>query len=140
MQLTASLTKGTRTGLKVLWELAKVIVPAAMIVNVLDKVGVLPYIGHLLAPLMSVFGLPGESALVLLTANFVSYYAGLGILIALHLTAKQVTVLAVMMTICHGAIYETPMVAKTGARASWVLVTRIVAMIAGGLILNLIMH
>jgi hypothetical protein len=136
MQLTASVTKGTRTGLKVLWELAKVIVPAMVIVNVLDQVGVLPYLGRLLAPLMGIFGLPGEGALVLLTANFVSYYAGLAIIIALHLTWKHVTILAVMMSICHGAIYETPMVAKAGARSSWVLVSRFLAMIVAGLLLN----
>ncbi|HWI51271.1 MAG TPA: nucleoside recognition domain-containing protein [Symbiobacteriaceae bacterium] len=136
MQLRASVTKGTQTGLKVLWELAKVIIPAMVVVNVLDKAGVLPYISRALGPVMALFGLPGEGALVLVSANFVSFYAGLATLMALTLTWKQITILSAMMMICHGAIYETAMVARAGARAGWVLGTRVLAMVAVGLVLN----
>ena len=140
MQLRASLTKGTMTGLKVMWELAKVIIPAVIVVNILDRAGFLPYLGRALGPVMGLFGLPGEGALVLVSANFVSFYAGLATLMALTLTWKQVTILAVMMMICHGAIYETVMVAKAGARAGWVLGSRVAAMTAAGLILNWILR
>lgn len=134
MQLGASVKTGTLTGLKVLWNLAKVIIPAMIVVNVLDKAGILPYISQALGPAMSLFGVPGEGALVLVTANFVSYYAGLATLIALALPWKQLMILAAMMMVCHGAIYETAMVAKAGARAGWVLGARVLAMIAVGLI------
>lgn len=136
MQLRASVTKGALTGFKVLWELAKVIIPAVVIVNVLDQAGVLPYVSRALGPVMALLGLPGEGALVLVSANFVSFYAGLATLMALSLTWKQVTILSAMMMICHGAISETALVAKAGARAGWVLGARVVAMLVVGALLN----
>lgn len=139
MEWRASTMKGTTTGLKVLWELAKVIVPAVMVVQVLDKTGVLAHVSSALGPVMGLFGLPGEGALVLVSANFVSFYAGLATLVALALPAKQLTILAAMMMVCHGAINETALVAKAGARAWWVVAARVAAMVAVGLLLRLIL-
>lgn len=136
MQLRTSVVKGTQTGLKVLWELAKVLIPAVMIVHVLDRTGLLPYISRALSPVMVWFGLPGEAALALVTANFVGFYAGLATIAALGLTWKQLTILSSMVMICHAAISETALVAKAGARASWVLGARLVAMVLVGLILR----
>lgn len=136
MELRATVTKGTASGLKVLWELAKVMVPAVMVVTVLDRSGVLTVVSDWLSPMMGIFGLPGEGALVLVTANFVTTYAGIALLMALDLTVKQKTILGAMMLICHGAISETPLVAKAGASGTWVLVTRLLAMIAAGLSMN----
>jgi hypothetical protein len=136
VQWQDTVTRGARTGLKVIWELAKVIIPAVVIVHLLERTGMMPQLSRALGPVMSVFGLPGEGALVLVTANFVSFYGGLAALVALDLTWKQVTILAAMMMICHGAITETALVAKAGARAGWVLATRVAAMTVVGLLLN----
>lgn len=139
MQLRASVMKGTSSGFKVLWELAKVIIPAVVVVNLLEMSGVLAHVSRLLGPLMGIFGLPGEGALVLVSANLVTFYAGLAILVALDLTIKQKTILAAMMMICHGAISETALVAKAGSRAWLVLGARVLAMLLAGLALNLLM-
>jgi hypothetical protein len=136
VDLKASVKKGLLSGLRVLWELAKVIVPAVIVVNVLDKTGVLMHLSQWLGPVMALFGLPGESALVLVTANFVSFYGGLALIVALALPFKQTTILAAMMMINHGAISETALVSKAGARGSWVLAARTVAMALVALVLN----
>lgn len=139
MDLRASLTKGTVTGLKVIWELAKVIVPAMVIINVLDKTGAITYISHALGPVMSIFGVPGEGSLVIVSANFVSFYAGLATLVALHLPWRSLTILATMMMLCHGATYETALAVKAGARGGVVLGARAVAMVVVGILLNLVL-
>lgn len=136
LEWRGTVVKGTQTGLKVMWELAKVIVPAVTVVTVLDKTGLLAHVSRALGPVMGLFGLPGEAALVLVTANFVSTYAGLATLVALNLPAKQITILATMIMLCHAAISETAIIAKVGARSSWVLATRTVAMVLAGLLLN----
>jgi hypothetical protein len=136
VDLKASVKKGLLSGLRVLWELAKVIVPAVIVINVLDKTGVLMHLSQWLGPVMGLFGLPGESALVLVTANFVSFYGGLALIVALALPFKQTTILAAMMMINHGAISETALVSKAGARGSWVLAARTVAMALVALVLN----
>ncbi|MFZ5822741.1 MAG: nucleoside recognition domain-containing protein [Bacillota bacterium] len=136
MDLTASARKGLASGLRVLWELAKVIIPAVMVVHVLDRTGALLVLSQWLGPVMGIFGLPGESALVLVTANFVSFYAGLATIVALALPFKETTILAAMMMINHSAISETALVTRAGARGSWVLAIRTVAMVVVGLVLN----
>lgn len=136
MDVQASVWKGTRSGLKVLWELAKVIIPAVIAVSILERIGWLTRISETLGPFMAVFGLPGEAALVLVTANLVSFYAGLGTMVALGLTWKQLTILSAMVMICHAAISETALVARAGANAAWVLGARILAAVLVGLALN----
>lgn len=136
MDLTASTKKGVIVGLRVLWELAKVIVPAVAVINVLDKTGFLLRLSEWLGPVMGIFGLPGESALVLVTANLVSPYAGLAMIVALALPVKETTILCAMMMLNHAAVSETALVAKAGARSSWVLLARTAAMVLVGLALN----
>lgn len=139
MDLVASIRKGTLSGVKVLWELAKVIIPVAILVRVLEGTGLMVYISNALAPLMHLFGVPGEGALVLVSANLSSVYAGLGTMAALTtLTVKQKTILAAMMMICHSSISETALMAKTGAKAGWMLAVRFVASIVVGILLNLL--
>lgn len=136
MDVRTTTMKGINAGLRVLWELAKVMVPAVMVVTLLDRSGILDDFSRWLAPVMGVFGLPGESALVLVMANFVTTYAGLAVLMALDLTLKQKSILGAMMLICHGAISETPLLAKAGASGTWVLMTRFLAMVLAGLLMN----
>lgn len=131
-----STKKGLLSGGRVLWELAKVIVPAVAVIHVLDKTGFLLHLSQWLGPVMGIFGLPGESALVLVTANFVSFYGGLAMIVALALPFKQTTILAAMMMINHAAISETALVTRAGARGSWVLALRTLAMILVGLVLH----
>jgi len=136
VDLRASVARGAVAGLKVLWELAKVMIPVVVAITVLDRSGILDDISRWLGPVMGVFGLPGESALVLVTANFTSVYAGLATMLALDLTLKQKSILGAMMLICHAAISETALLSKAGASGAWVLTTRFVAMVLTGLLMN----
>lgn len=136
MDLGASVRQGTRAGLLVLWELAKVIIPAVVLIHVLERSGWLALISNWLGPVMGFFGLPGEAALALVSANLSTIYAGLGVTVALGLPARETTILAAMMMINHAAISETALVAKAGARAGWVLLARTVAMVVVALLLN----
>jgi hypothetical protein len=136
VDLAASVKRGTGAGLRVLWELGKVIVPAMVAINVLEQSGWLTRLSDWLGPLMGIFGLPGEAALALVSANVASIYAGLGVVVALGLSAKETTIVAAMMMINHAAISETALVAKAGARAGWVLAARTAAMVVVALLLN----
>lgn len=73
------------------------VVMAYVIAEMLNLLGVMQIIGHLFAPLMGVFGLPGEAVTVLLTA-WLSSSAGTGVAISLltkgQLDVGQITILA----------------------------------------------
>jgi len=60
---------------------------AYVIAHILHILGVMDFLGHYCAPIMGIFGLPGESIMVLLTA-WLSGSAGVGI--AANLVAHQI--------------------------------------------------
>ena len=70
---------------------------AYVIAEMLNLLGVMQIIGHVCAPLMGLFGLPGEAITVLLTA-WLSSSAGTGVAISLlskgQLDIEQITILA----------------------------------------------
>ncbi|WP_370620508.1 YjiG family protein [Pantoea ananatis] len=70
---------------------------AYVIAEMLNFLGVMQIIGHVCAPLMGLFGLPGEAITVLLTA-WLSSSAGTGVAISLlskgQLDIGQITILA----------------------------------------------
>jgi len=70
---------------------------AYVIAEMLNLLGVMQIIGHICAPLMGLFGLPGEAITVLLTA-WLSSSAGTGVAVSLlskgQLDMAQITILA----------------------------------------------
>ncbi|MBW1215922.1 YjiG family protein [Pantoea allii] len=70
---------------------------AYVIAEMLNLLGVMQIIGHVCAPLMGLFGLPGEAITVLLTA-WLSSSAGTGVAVSLlskgQLDVEQITILA----------------------------------------------
>ncbi|MBT0728235.1 YjiG family protein [Rosenbergiella australiborealis] len=72
------------------------VVMAYVIAEILNLLGIMQFIGHLFAPLMSIFGLPGEAVTVLLTA-WLSSSAGTGVAVSLltkgTLDPTQITIL-----------------------------------------------
>lgn len=80
--MTEVFVTGARQG----WELAtKSMLPnlvmAFVLIKVLNVTGLLNYIGMAFEPIMSLFGLPGESAMVLMSA-WLSNGGGIGVLLA----------------------------------------------------------
>jgi len=73
------------------------VVMAYVLAEVLNLLGIMQFLGQLFAPVMGVFGLPGEAITVLLTA-WLSSSAGTGVAVSLLtkglLTGADVTVLA----------------------------------------------
>jgi len=73
------------------------VVMAYVLAEVLNLLGIMQFLGQLFAPVMGVFGLPGEAITVLLTA-WLSSSAGTGVAVSLLtkglLTGADVTILA----------------------------------------------
>jgi len=73
------------------------VVMAYVLAEVLNLLGIMQFLGHLFAPVMGLFGLPGEAITVLLTA-WLSSSAGTGVAVSLLtkglLTGADITILA----------------------------------------------
>ncbi len=73
------------------------VVMAYVLAEVLNLLGIMQFLGHVFAPVMGLFGLPGEAITVLLTA-WLSSSAGTGVAVSLLtkglLTGADITILA----------------------------------------------
>jgi hypothetical protein len=128
---------GFTNGLKTSFLLLKVIVPVFTLIKVLEHTPVIGWIAQFCDPLMGFVGLPGEAALAVVTGMFLNFYAAIGIIIALGLTAWQVTIIAVILSCCHELVIETAIIKKTGIRAWPILGIRLATALGAGAILNL---
>lgn len=134
-----TLIRGSKNGVSTVLLLAKIIVPVYFVVTVLKYTGLLEHIAVIFAPAMSIFGLPGEAALALVLGNALNIYAAIGVISSISLTAKQITILAVMISFSHTLFVETAVTKKMGIGVLPILATRIGLAIASGIILNVVL-
>ena len=128
---------GFANGLKTSFLLLKVIIPVFALIKILEHTPVIGWISQYCDPLMRFVGLPGEAALAVVTGVFLNFYAAIGIIIALGLTAWQITIIAVILSCCHELVIETAIIKKTGIRAWPILGIRLATAFGAGVILNL---
>jgi len=109
-------------------------IPTMVLVQILKVTGLLSRMAAMSAPLMDLFGLPGESSLVLITGGLVNIYAAIAVAVNIPLTAKGMTILAIMVLIAHNLIVETAVQSQSGTPAWITLPVRITAAVFGGLL------
>ncbi len=140
MQITGKMVqRGARAGLETTWELAKVIVPTAVVVAVFRASGWLDFITDFFAPYMSWFGLSGSAAVVLFSGYFINLYAAAGSMMALTLSWKDITICAVMLTFCHSLLVELPISRKAGSSLGYILLVRLACSLAVGWLLGVVL-
>lgn len=140
MQVTGKMVqKGAKAGLEATWELAKVVVPTAVVVAVFRASGMLDSITGFFAPYMSWFGMSGEAALVLFSGYLINLYAAVGSIMALTLSLKDITICAVMLTFCHSLLVELPISKKAGSPLSYIFFVRLSCSLLVGWILGVVL-
>jgi spore maturation protein SpmB len=130
--------RGLADGLKTALTLLKVIIPVFAVIKILEHTPVIGWMSTLFDPLMRFVGLPGEAALAVVTGMLFNFYAALGIILALGLTAWQLTIMAVILSCCHELVLETAIIKKTGISAWPVLTIRLVTAFGAGAVMNLV--
>lgn len=114
--------------------MVKIMVPTIVLVQILRAAGILEILSSAAAPFMKYFGLPGEAALALITGAVVNIYACIAVAVNIPMTAKSMTILAVMVLIAHNLIVETAVQSKAGTPAALMLAVRLSASWIAGLV------
>lgn len=138
-RLWASAAVGIQRGASAFLQLSAIMVPVYVAVALLKLTPVIDFISGRFEPLMVFFGLPGQSALAYVTGSFVNIYAALAVIAGLEMTARQVTILAIMLGISHSQVMESAILVKIKARPVVVISARVIFSFFCGLILNLIL-
>jgi len=94
--------------------LLRIILPLSFAVGVLDWLGVLRQIGAVFEPLMQIWRIPGEAAVVLVSGWLVGIYGAVAAMAVLPLTADQITILAVLSLTAHNLVVESAVQDRTG--------------------------
>ena len=136
--MLGSAKKGFMNGLRVTWLLGKVIFPITLIVAFLQHTPVLPWVIDLIAPFMSIFGLSGDAAIPLVLGNVLNLYAGIGAILTLDLTVKEVFTIALMLGFAHSMFIETGVAMKVGVKLWIVILVRYGLAFLSGILVNLL--
>lgn len=106
---------------KVYITLLKVMVPALIVVKVLDMVGGTEWLAQLLSPLMQLVGLPEQMGLVWATAILTNIYTALVVFFDVaagqDLSVAEVSVLGILLLVAHSLPIEGAVAKMTGV--SW---------------------
>lgn len=135
-----SMKRGIGVGLKTTWNLGKFIFPITLIMTVLQYTPVLPWIAKVITPLMKLFGLTGDAAIPLVLGYFLNLYAAIGGILTLHLTIKEVFILAIMTCFCHNLPVESMVAVKAGVKLWIVLTVRLALSFLAGILVNQFWH
>ncbi len=138
--LLESSKKGIKVGLKTTWTLGKVIFPVTLIVAILQHTPVLPWIIKLITPLMNLIGLSGDAAIPIVLGNILNLYAGIGAILTLDLTVKEVFIIAVMLSFSHNLLIESSVAAKVGVKLWIIVAVRVGLAIISAIVINLVWH
>jgi len=131
---------GLAAGFRTSWKILYVSVPLYVGMALLQGSPVLDLLGRTFAPVMGVFGLPGEAAFAFVAAFLLNLYAAIAIIVPLHLTPFQVTQCGLMMGIAHNLVVEGGVLSTTGARGGVLTLCRLAIACAAGLLLRAVWH
>ncbi|WP_129599911.1 nucleoside recognition domain-containing protein [Anaerophilus nitritogenes] len=131
-----SIKEGIKKGIETTWMLGKIIIPVYLFITILKHTPVLNYIAKVFSPLMGLFKLPGEAAIVLVLGNSLNLYAAIGAIKAIDLTPMEITTLAVMLSFSHSLFMETAVVKQLKVNVIKVILLRVGLAVGVGMVIG----
>lgn len=122
--------------LRVLWLLVKIMIPVTCAVQLLDHFNLFEQAAAFCSPVTSCIGLPGEAVLPLMLGFWSNFYASLGIIGGMSLSSRQITILALMLCICHELPIESAICRSTGLKIYQSILLRLITAFLAAFLLN----
>ena len=137
-RIIRSIKSALPKGMKTAWWLIKITVPVSFAVMLLDYSGVLSLMANYTGPVFRYIGLPGISAIVLVTSIFTNIYSVVAVLSMLQLPVREGMILATMCLVSHGFLIETAVMKRTGSSVIRMLLLRLTGSFIMGWFLNMV--
>ncbi|KAA0257672.1 nucleoside recognition protein [Deferribacter autotrophicus] len=129
---------GLKKGINISGKIVIYTFPFYILIDMLKQSGVLMKIGNFFEPITALMGLPGEATIVLLSGFLINLYPALASMAAMDLTAKQITIIGIVLGIAHNLIIEGIVLSKSGVRIYITVFFRLILAIITGIGVNII--
>lgn len=116
--------------------LFKIMIPATLLVSILDFIGVIEFASTFVEPIFAPAGLDGRGVFVFVTAIFASIYPAIAVIATLGIDFRMAIILATMMLIAHNLIVETTIQKRTGSSFIGIVTLRILTAYVAAVVLN----
>ena len=121
--------------------LLKIMVPALIVIKVLEEIGAVTWLAEILDPVMGPIGLPGEAGIIWATCLVANIFTALMVFFTQidysSFTVMQASILASLMLIGHTLIVEGAISAKVGLNWGLMIVLRIGGALLFGWLVNI---
>jgi Fe2+ transport system protein B len=138
-RLAHAIASALPKGMKTAWWLLKITIPVSFGVMLLDHYGALALMAQYTGPLFRHLGLPGVSAIVLVTSIFTNIYSVVAVLSLLQLPMREGIIIGTMCLVSHGFLIETAVMNRTGSSVARMLLLRLTGSLVVAWLLNLLM-
>lgn len=116
------------------WQMAIIIIPLMVLLEIAKDLRILDKIAHWLAPLMRFFRLPQKGAFPILVGLTFGLAYGAGVIIESvkngDLTWRDLFLINIFLILCHSVLEDTALFMAVGANGFLILVSRIVLAVA----------
>lgn len=114
-----------------LYNLAIIIFPLLIFIELLKEIGLISLLGKVFAPLTKFLKLPEQSVLPVTVGFLIGLTYGAGVMITVgrdeNFSARDLTKILVLVGISHALVEETVIFAGIGANATIVIVARVLS-------------
>ena len=127
---------GTIKGLKTGVMLLKIVLPIYLIVVLIKYSPIMPWLQNFFEPGMSLFNLPGDAIVPIITGVFTDEYGVIAAMRSFDFTMAQITTIAMIALTAHSLPVESALAQKIGFPPVKLLLFRIVMAIFIGLLVG----
>jgi spore maturation protein SpmB len=131
--------KGSKSAVTSLLHLAKVLLPLAVAMGLLDWLGVLAFLDGNLSPLTSWLGLPGSAILAVAAAMLMDVYTAIAVAVFLGMDLRAATILAAFCLTSHNLVTETAAMRRSGSSGTKMVLLRLACALGMGWLYSLIL-
>ncbi|GAB6045874.1 hypothetical protein JCM11957_14720 [Caminibacter profundus] len=103
----------------------KYVIPIYILADILYYYNVLSYVSFIFEPITKLLNLPKETALSIISGVFLNLYAAIAFAAPLDLDAKQWSILAIFLGVCHSLLVESAILRKLGVSIKYSFILRI---------------
>lgn len=121
-----------------LLDLAIIIIPLLIFIEILKEIGIIDRFGKLFSPLMKLLKLPKDSILPVSVGFLIGLTYGAGVIISVsrekNFSTKDLTKILILVGVSHALVEETVIFAGIGANAWIVISARVLSAIVATMI------